>query len=225
MPVLLGILTVIPIYFIGVFGFVLSDMTVVIDVASGTTVETTVADVIGVFVTPLTGAIVSGVFGLFVIQNVTDNDERLLLAGYRPSELVLARFGLLVTGGGIVTVISLVVLGSFFVPEQPLLAGAIVLIGTLIYGAIGMLVGASVDTLPGVYTMLGVPMLDIVLFQNPLATDMPELSEYLPGHFVVTAAVDASFGSGFEMTNLYWSLAYLATLLSTAGLLFYRKNA
>jgi len=224
-PVLLGILTVIPVYFIGVFGVVLSDTAVRIDVADGTTVETTVADVIGVFVTPLTGAIVGGVLGLFIIQNVTDNDERLLLAGYRPVELILARFGLLWTGGVLVTVVSLVVLGSFFVPQRPLVAACVVLIGTLIYGAIGMLVGTRLETLPGVYTMLGVPMVDIVLFQNPLTTDVPEFSAYLPGHFVVTAAVDASFGSGFDVSNIYWSIAYLAVLLALSGLLFYRKDA
>jgi ABC-2 type transport system permease protein len=84
---------------------------------------------------------------------------------------------------------------------------------------VGVLVGTVLDTLAGVYFLLFVPMLDLFLYQNPLATGTGTLGTYLPGHFPVQLAMDAAFTESVNVEPVAWSLVWLIilTVLATAA--------
>jgi ABC-type branched-subunit amino acid transport system permease subunit len=96
-------------------------------------------------------------------------------------------------------------------------------LAALLYGMVGVLAGVLMDRLPGVYLVMFGSMVDLFLFQNPLATDAPDVATLLPGHYPLALAMDAGFAGSVEVAHLGWGLAYLAVLTGLATLAFYRS--
>jgi ABC-2 type transport system permease protein len=223
-PVLLALLIAIPVYVIGVFQVVIPETELKLQLASGTTITATAGNLIGILMTPAAGALIGGITGLFVMQMTRGTDERLVVAGYRPHQVVLARLGLLGIVGILVTVVSTTTLFlTGFVPESVGWFVLATLLATLIYGLIGILVGSVLDTLAGVYLLLFAPMIDLFLFQNPLATKISTFSTYLPGHFPMRLAMDAAFTESIDVEVVVWSLVVLAVLSGVAIAAFYHS--
>jgi ABC-2 type transport system permease protein len=223
-PVLLALLIAIPVYVIGVFQVVIPETELKLQLASGTTITATAGNLIGILMTPAAGALIGGITGLFVMQMTRGTDERLVVSGYRPHQVVLARLGLLGVVGILVTVVSTTTLFlTGFVPESVGWFVLATLLATLIYGLIGILVGSVLDTLAGVYLLLFAPMIDLFLFQNPLATETSTLSTYLPGHFPMRLAMDAAFTESIDVEVVVWSLVVLAVLSGVTIAAFYHS--
>lgn len=222
-PVLLALLAFLPVYMIGVFVWLVPDSTIPLTI-DGTTVTAEMAAFAAAFMTPVTVAVLSGIVGLFLMQTSQMADSRLRLAGYHARELVTARVGLLTTGSVIVTGASLTVALLVFTPENvAAFAGAAVLVGVT-YGILGVIVGIVLDSLPGVYVMLFAPMVDILMFQNPLATESPTWTTVLPGHFATNALMDAAFTSGASLNDFLAAGGYVFALLSVGAVVFYRAT-
>jgi ABC-2 type transport system permease protein len=172
-----------------------------------------------------TGGSAGGITGLFVMRMTRAADERLVVAGYRPREVILARLGLLGAVGVLATVVVMIailgmgVLATEFTPTLLGWFALATLLATLIYGMVGVLVGTVLGTLAGVYLLLFVPMLDLFLYQNPLATETAAIAPYLPGHFPVQLAMDAAFTESVSIEPVAWSLVWLVvlTVLATAA--------
>lgn len=222
-PVLLALLVVLPVYIIGVFVLLVPDMDVPIPI-DGTTTSIAMPEFAAAFMTPVTVAILSGIVGLFLIQSSAEADGRLRLAGFSAPHLVVSRIGTLGVGTVVVTAVSVLVAGVAFQPEHP---GGFVLATLLIgltYGILGVIVGIVLDRLSGVYVMLFAPMVDILMFGNPLATDSPDWTAVLPSRFGTDALFDAAFASGAEMGSLLGAGAYALGLLVVGTLIFYRAT-
>lgn len=223
-PVLLALLVVLPVYIIGVFVLLVPEQTAPLSI-DGATVSVEMGAFAAAFMTPVTVAILAGIVGLFLMQSSQAADDRLRLAGYRARDLVFARFGLLVVGTGLVTAASLAVALTAVTPD---LLGWFVLaavVAGLTYGILGIVVGVVLDRLPGVYVMLFAPMLDILMFQNPLVTDAPAWTTVLPGHYATALLFDAAFTGSVDGGDLGAALGYaLAVLVVGVGLL-YRTTA
>ena len=223
-PVLLGLLIVLPVYWIGALMYIVPDASLPLSIV-GETVTVSTPDLVGALLTPVTAALLSGIVGLFVMQSSKSADDRLRLAGYRSSELIVSRVGLLAVGGLIVGAVCLAVVLVGFTPASlPAFIGA-TLLATLTYGVLGVIVGIALDKLPGVYVMLFAPMIDIFIFQNPMATESPQWVKVLPGYFVTKATMDAAFTTGFNLTNLIGAGGYLLVLLLIGTVVFYRATA
>lgn len=219
-PVLLALLAFLPVYMIGVFVWLVPDSTIPLTI-DGTTVNAEMSAFAAAFMTPVTVAILSGIVGLFLMQTSQMADSRLRLAGYHARELVTARVGLLTAGSVIVTGASLTVALLAFNPENvAAFAGAAVLEGVT-YGILGVIVGSVLDSLPGVYVMLFAPMVDILMFQNPLATESPTWTTLLPGHFATNALMGAAFTSGSGLSDFFAAGGYILVLLSAGIVVFY----
>lgn len=219
-PVLLALLAFLPVYMIGVFVWLVPDSTVPLTI-DGTTVTTEMSAFAAAFMTPVTVAVLSGIVGLFLMQTSQMADSRLRLAGYHARELVTARVGVLTAGSVIVTGASLTVALLVFTPENvAAFAGAAVLVGVT-YGILGVIVGIVLDRLPGVYVMLFAPMVDILMFQNPLATESPSWTTVLPGHFATNALMDAAFTSGSGLDSFLAAGGYVLLLLTVGAAVFY----
>ena len=221
-PLLLALLVFAPAYVIYLFTVVAPDGQALVQVG-GETVRTTLPKAFPAFTTPMTAALLSGIAGLFLMQTAADADARLVVAGYRAHEVVLARLGLLVGVAGVATAVSVGVMSTAFSPDS--LGWFVVGVGltALVYGMVGVLAGVVLDRLAGVYLILFGSMIDLFIFQNPLATDAPDAATFLPGHYPLRAAMDAGFTGSVDVTHLGLALAYLGVLTAPGTLAFFAK--
>lgn len=223
-PVLLGLLVVLPLYFIGGFVNIVPHATLTVPIG-GERVTVTLSEFVAALMTPVTTGLLSGIVGLFLMQSSKAADDRLRLAGYRSRELVVSRLSLLAAGGLVVSAVSLAVVLVWFTPASiPGFVAATVLTGT-VYGVFGVIVGVSLDRLAGVYVMLFAPFVDVLLFQNPMATDAAGWTKLLPGYFSTRATMDAAFTPGLDGWNFVGAVGYLIVALCVATLVFHRSTA
>ncbi|WP_302080757.1 hypothetical protein [Salinibaculum rarum] len=222
-PVLVALLAFLPAYIIGAFVVLVPDREVPATI-DGTRVTIHMTDFAAAFMTPVTVAILSGIVGLFLIRTSQAADDRLRLAGYGATELVVSRVGTLGLGTVVVTAASVLVAVLAFTPESlgPFVA-ATLLVG-LTYGILGVIVGLVLGRLGGVYVMLFAPMVDVLMFQNPLATESPEWTTLLPSHYATNALFDAAFTSGADAWDIGGAVAYASVLLALGVLIFYRST-
>ena len=223
-PVLLGLLLVIPAYFVGVWGTIVPDDDLSIDIATadGTeTVTVTFPELMTALIAPVTGALLIGVTGLFLVQRSRDVDRRLTVTGFRLSELLAARFAILT---GITAFVVAVVTAVAHLHLDPEHLGWFVLglaLAAGIYGAVGTVVGLLVGRMAGVYILLFVPMIDVVLLQSPMA-DTDDWVTWLPGHHATELVLSAAFAGDVATGHaLFGVLALgvagtLATLVNVA---------
>ena len=185
-----------------------------IGLPGGVVVTTTMWDLHGAGMGGLVVAFVVALVGVFVMQSAFEGDRRLVLAGYRPGETVIAR--LLVLGSAMVLVVAVaaIVTALNFTAASwlPMIAG-LALIG-MIYGAIGALAGTVLDKLAATYLILFLVMTDLGVVQNPMFHTTPgSLAVLLPGYgpsrLMYEGAFSTSFNAGGELAL---SLAWLAVL-------------
>ncbi|MCL9814503.1 ABC transporter permease [Natranaeroarchaeum aerophilus] len=210
-PVLLGMLVVLPAYFVGIWGTMVPDAVVPIHVATAEgTQEIPVAfpELMTALVAPVTGALLVGITGLFLVQRSVDADRRLTVAGFRGVELLVARFAILVAittcTVGVITAVSLLHL----TPDH---IGWFVLglaLAAMTYGAIGALVGLVLGRMAGVYILLFAPMLELMLLQWPVeGTEW--WVEWHPGHHAIQLILSASFAPDVATDNALWAVIVL----------------
>lgn len=221
-PVLLALLVFLPAYMIGLFTQVAPDQPARIHLAEGA-VTVSLAEAFPAFTAPMTAALLAGIAGLFLMQSAADADARLAVAGYRPHQVVFARLGLLAGVSGLTSVVSVAVMLTAFEPAHLAWFALATGLAALLYGVVGVLAGLLLDRLPGIYLVMFGTMLDLFLFQNPLATDSPPGAAWLPGHYPMRLAMDAGFGERVAVADLGWALAYLAVLAALATPSFYRQ--
>ncbi|WP_436909822.1 hypothetical protein [Halosimplex marinum] len=222
-PVLLALLAFLPAYIIGAFVLLVSDVDVPATI-DGATVAVPMTDFAAAFMTPVTVAILSGIVGLFLVQMSQAADDRLRLAGYGAADLVVSRVGTLGLGTGVVTGTSVFVAVLAFTPESPVPFVAATLLVGLSYGILGVVVGIVLGRLGGVYVMLFAPMVDVLLFQNPLATDPPAWTALLPSHYATDALFDAAFTGSADAWDFAGAGLYVLALLAVGVLVFYRAT-
>jgi len=224
-PLLLILLLALPFLFIS-WSFAITEPTPrLITLPGGEQLLTTMKDLHGAIMVPITVGFLAGLIGLFVIQSALESDRRLVLAGYSPGEAILPRLVVLVCATLIVLAASLAVTAIDFIPASwvPFVAGN--LLAGLIYGAIGALAGAMVGRLGGAYLMFFLPMMDIGVAQNPMFFDgAPERwASVLPGYGPTRVLIDGAFSQSFDATGpLVVALLWLA-VLSVAVIVLLRR--
>jgi ABC-2 type transport system permease protein len=221
-PVLLAILLVAPAYLVGLFGYLAPDTPIQITVPGSGLVAVPLADQLVVLGVVLSSALVGGLVGLFVVQSAADADGRLTIAGFEPASLFLARVLLLCLAGTATVTVSMVVAVLLFSPENVVAMAAAAWFTAVTYGMVGVVVGSLVDKLPGVWVLIFTPLLDIVLFQNPLATETKTLATVLPAYSPMRLATDAAFGVGVQSHLATSSTMYLLVTMGVAALLYHR---
>lgn len=222
-PILIALLAFLPAYIIGVFVWLVSDTAVPITL-DGTTVQVPMTDVAAAFMTPVAVAILSGIVGLFLVRSSRAADDRLRLAGYGATDLVVSRVGTLTLGSLVVTAVSVLVAVLAFDPKHvTAFAAATALVGVT-YGILGVVVGLVLDRLGGVYVMLFAPMIDVLMFQNPLATESLDWTTVLPSYFATNALFDAAFTTSLDSWDFVGAVGYALILLIVAIGIFYRST-
>ena len=185
-------------------------------------VTTTMKALHGPEMAKFTVAFVAALVGVFVIQASLQGDRRLIVAGYRSREVIVARLAVLLAATTVaVGVAALVTARAFDARSWTLVVAALMLAG-LTYGAIGALVGALLDKLAATYLILFLLMADLSVVQTPMFHAQPaRLAWLLPGYgptrLMLEGAYAPSFHTGGELVlALVWlvglALAVLAVL-------------
>lgn len=185
-----------------------------IGLPEGVTVTTTMKELHGAGMGGLAIAFCAAVVGVFVMQSALQGDRRLVVAGYRPGETVVARLVVLGTATALVVAVAAVTTAANFTPAEwgPFLA-ALVLLG-LVYGLLGALAGAVLDRLAAIYLILFLVMVDIGVVQTPMFHETPgSFAWLLPGYGPSRVMYDAAFSDTFHATGaLVIGLGWLAGL-------------
>ena len=195
-----------------------------IGLPDGVWVMTTMKDVHGAGMGGVIVAFVAALVGVFVMQSALQADRRLVVAGFRPSETVVARLVVVLSATALVVVVAVIATAAKFSPASwPAVIGALLLLG-LIYAAIGALAGALLDKLAATYLVLFVVMTDLGVVQSPMFRAVPGAgASLLPGYGPSRVLYDGAFSSGFHAgAELALGLGWLA-VLAAAVLIVLRR--
>lgn len=220
-PVLVVLLLVLPAYFVGAFVLIVPETDIPLNI-EGTMTTVSMSAFAAAFMTAASVAIVSAIVGLFLVLTSEAADDRLRLAGYSGGELIVARVGTLGVGVGAATAVAVGVAVQVFEPTDIWAFAAITGLLGITYGVVGIIVGLLVDELGGVYVMLLVPLVDVLLFQNPLASSPPAWAEYLPGHYATAALFESAFTASVDLDLVLGALGY-ATILTVLSVVTFHQ--
>ena len=169
----------------------------------------------------------SAFFGVNLIQKHGSTNRRLVICGYRPSELVLSK--LLVLGGSVVIVslYCLALMTPFFIPRHPATVfGGLVLVG-YVYGCYGLMIGALWRReLESMFSVILLTNIDVGWLQNPVFyTDAENKAfiHWLPAYWPVQATMSGAFTDHGFGTPALGALAYGTTFLFIAIFAFWRQ--
>lgn len=214
-PLLLILLVIVPVYVVTRSIAITQATPRQIVVPGDVLITTTMKELHGAIMAGTAIAFVAGLCGVFVMQSALQGDRRLVVAGFRPGETVLARLAVLGADTALVVAVSLLATALYFGPASwlPFAAAAAVL--GLIYASLGALLGAVLDKLAATYLMLFLVMTDVAIVQNPMFGDgTPDRwAVLLPGYGPVRLMVDGAYSTGFHAGGeLALSLAWTAGL-------------
>ena len=184
-------------------------------------------DVHGAIMVAITVAFLAGLAGLFVVLGSAEGDRRLVLAGFRPREILASRLGVITLAAVLVSAVSLAVTAASFQPETWVTFAAATLAVALTYALIGVVVGPIVGRLGGLYLMFLLPFLDVGLAQNIMFDAAPpSWAKWMPAHGAVRLLIDGAFTPTFdEAGGFILALAWLLGLAAAAAAIFHHTSA
>lgn len=181
-------------------------------------------DVHGAIMVAITVAFLAGLAGLFVVLGSAEADRRLVIAGFRPREVLAARLGVIVLAAVLVSTVSLAVTAASFTPRVWLTFALATVTIAVTYAMIGVVIGPLVGRLGGLYLMFLLPFLDVGLAQNVMFDAAPPAwAVWMPAHGATRVLVDGAFTASFdETTGLLIGLGWLAAITTVAVAVFHR---
>ena len=225
-PVFMFLLVFLPLYFIVRSISVTEPIPRQIDLPGGGTVLTTMRELHGANMALIAVGFLVGLCGVYLMLSAREADRRLVVAGFRPGEAILARLLVLLAATVVVVAVSIAATAWKFDVQQWLaFAGAIALTG-VIFGAIGALAGALLGRMSAVYLMFFAPMIDLGIAQNPMFGDgSPDgWALGLPGWAPARVAIDAAFSDSFHATTeLAVAAAWAVVLLGLVAVVLRRS--
>ena len=174
---------------------------------------------------PVASAFLAGLTGLFVVTGSAGGDRRLVLAGFRPREVLAGRLGVIGAATVLTTAVAVAVSGAWYPPRQwAVFAGANLLIA-LTYAMIGVLVGPLTGRLGGLYLILLLAFIDVGLGQSVIfPSGPPAWGASLPARGASRVLIDGAFtGRSDQLGDLVLGLAWLAAFSAAATMVFRRR--
>jgi hypothetical protein len=185
-----------------------------IELPGGAWVTTTMRAIHGPEMAKISIAFVAALVGVFVMQSALQGDRRLVVAGLRPREAVIARMTVVLAATGVAVAVAAIVTGMkvTIVSWAPVVA-ALALTG-LIYAGIGALVGALLDKLAATYLILFLALTDLGVVQTPMFHPSPSRwAPLFPGYGPTRVMFDGAYSAQFHATGaLLIALAWVVGL-------------
>ena len=175
---------------------------------------------------PVTSAFLAGITGLFVVTGSAGGDRRLVLAGFRPREVLAGRLGVIAAATVLTTTIAVGVSGAWFPPRQWAAFAAANLLIALTYALIGVLVGPLTGRLGGLYLILLLAFIDVGLGQSIMfGSGPPAWGAFLPARGASRVLIDSAFTARFDQIGaLLLGLAWLAAITAATSVVFARRT-
>jgi hypothetical protein len=164
---------------------------------------------------------------LNLIQKGTPINKRLVICGYRTSELAVSKFLVLLCVVAVIGGYVAAVLPLFFRPRHFLATVlGFVLIG-FVYGSYGLLIGSIVKReLEGILFIVLLANIDVGWLQNPIFYSEAQnkaIIRWLPAFFPSQVSMVSSFTDYSILKAVLGSLAYGSIFLIVALYIFWRK--
>ena len=175
---------------------------------------------------PVASAFLAGLTGLFIVTGSAAGDRRLVLAGFRPREVLAGRLAVIGAATGLATTVGVAVSGFTYAPRQwVVFAGANLLIA-LTYAMVGVLVGPLTGRLGGLYLILLLAFIDVGLGQSIMIPGGPPAwGAFLPARGATRVMIDGAFTGGFdEVRYLLLGLAWLVVFIVATTVVFGRRT-
>lgn len=176
------------------------------------------------FISIASAGIISAFFASSLIQQQVNSNRRLVLCGYRASELITARLVVLlgiVMATGVYTSLLLTLIES---PRFPAGVSLGIVLAAFVHGCYGLLVGVIFRReLESIFATIVLINIDAGWLQNPAYyanAHSKWLIEALPAHYPAQASYIAAFTSEGIGRLAAFSLAYGAALLATAVVIY-----
>ncbi len=223
-PLLLVLLVVTPLVFITRAISLTERIPRAIALPGGATVLTTMRDIHGAVMAAITVAFLGGLIGVFTMQAARQADRRLVLAGFRSIETVIARLIVLFAATGVALLIALAVTGRDFTPQSWLWFAVGTATIAVTYAGIGALAGTLLGRIGATYLLLFLAMLDLGVIQNPMfgSGKPPAWAVVLPGYPGIRVVIAAGFSHASGAPSSVLSGAFLwaggVTLMSVVFL-------
>lgn len=158
-------------------------------------------------------AFLAGLLGVFQVVGAADSDRRLVVCGYHPVEVLVARLLTILMAGTLVAAITFTTfwLRTDVTPERPLLAFGALLGAAVLYGLVGVAVGALLGReLEG--SLVLVFLADVDAFGSigaiPTETDVLAYFPLAAPHDVLEAAVyDGAVATGDVLQMVAYAVA------------------
>lgn len=222
----LALALLVPGVFFGVVILTSGDRALPVTLAAATAPVTRVAGLrlSLVFISIAAAGLVSAFFAASLVQRQFEGNRRLVLCGYRASELIVARLSVLV---GIIAATALytwLLLVAVARPAFPVGVPLGIALGAFVYGCYGLLVGTIFRReIEAVFAILILINIDAGWLQNPVYYEPARrkwLIEALPAYFPAQVAYLAAFTHDSVAGLVAWSLVY-GSALGLAALVLY----
>jgi hypothetical protein len=178
-----------------------------------------------IFIALAVAGLLSSFVSLNLIQSQTSEHKRLIICGYKPSEIIMAKFLLLMLIISCISVYISLEINLFFRPGNFLGVTLGLLLVGFVYGSYGMLIGTIFrGELEGILFIVLLANMDIGWLQNPVfysAAQNKEFIRSLPSYFPSQVSMVSAFSEHSITRAVCGSIVYGLIFLFIA-LLIYR---
>jgi hypothetical protein len=171
--------------------------------------------------------VLTSFLALHLTQKHAEVNRRLVLCGYRTTELLASKFLALLTMIGLIGCYVGAITPLFFRPQRFLLVLLGFMMAGYVYGAYGLFIGAIFGReLEGILFIVLLANIDIGWLQNPIyyaEAQNKAIIRHLPAYFPSQLSMVSAFTEHSVLQPLLGSLAYGTVLLAAALFLYSRK--
>jgi len=224
------LLLTVPVLFFTLVSLTMGDNPVAFRLASiseDTIVEVSAQKQSLIFIGVAAVGLLTSFLAMNLVQKGADVNRRLILCGYRSSELILAKLGVLLCVVVLISVYVGALLRLFFRPENTALVIVGFALAGLVHSCYGLLVGALVRReLEGVLLIVLLVNIDSGWLQNPIfyaEAQNKALIRFLPAYFPSQASIVAAFTEQSIAGAVAGSLVYGGALLLIALAIYFRR--
>jgi hypothetical protein len=161
-----------------------------------------------------------------LVFRAAEADRRLVFEGYRPAELLAAKWLVLAAASAVVSAYVTLILPLFFAPERVAAVFPGFVLTAVVYALVGMGIGAVVRReLEGILVVLLLVNIDAGWLQSPVyyaSARNAHVIRMLPGHHPSQVAMAGAFSEAELRKPLVASAAYAAGLAAVVALLYRR---
>lgn len=177
-----------------------------------------------VFVGLVAVGVLTAFLALDLVQGNAEASRRLIVCGYRPAELIVARLGVLLLVIVSVSVYVTAIVRVFIVPERTVLLAIGLAVVGWVYGCYGLMVGSLCRReLEGILFVVLLANIDAGWLQNPIyyaEAQNQAIIRSLPAYFPAQASMTAAFTTHSTVVPILASIAYGFVLLLAAILVY-----